>query len=590
MLAAMESAVTRFAAAVLGATGLAACTADPDVTAAAGREAIFYGDPDEGHGSVVEIVALAQCSGALVAPTVVLTAHHCLAGSRGRDWTVLVGERPPLWDAARGREVVLPEDVDDRVAEDLALLVLAGDPGLPSYVPAADLGALAVGDEVTVVGYGLDERGDSGYRQRGAMTVAEIFPLSLTLVGDAYPYSGDSGGPIFDQRGQVIGVVSRGWDGGVIVGRVDAHRWFLDDVLRENRGCVQGDPERCDGLDNDCDGEVDPGCSALGGPCASSESCVEGECRDVHGDRICTEACDPRGSAGCWTGAYCAAVGCGDGEGLCRPGAAGRGAAGDACDDDLDCASLTCLEVGGRARCTTACRVDALECGLDETCAAIAGGCGACVPAAESAAGRGLGEPCAGDGGCRDGLDCVTDWPHRYCSRECDDGSGCPATMHCRESTGLCVRGPAGALGDPCAEDSDCASGPCWIAGEGLGACTDACRPGVTCPEGYSCDFDVRVCAPWDAVLGAPCGEAAGGAGCVVGECFVLEGEGLCSRPCDLACPSGFDCVDADGERWCRPVARPAASGCACAAAGASPGPERRDGPARFRRLLDVSP
>jgi hypothetical protein len=475
---------------------------------------------------------------------------------------------------AEGLSVVLPEDEGEQTAEDIALLVTWEDAPLEPVPAASDIDEDdLIESEVTVVGFGLDENEEGGVRKQGEMTVVGVHPLDIWLEGDAYPSFGDSGGAVLDERGQVVGVISRGGDGSVIVARVDAHRWFLDPVLRREGGCVPGDPEVCDGRDNDCDGVTDPGCSRPGEPCESDDVCVEGSCEEVAGERVCTVACTPGAPGGCWSGAYCWESECG--VGLCRSGTQGERAAGEPCDDDTDCETLLCRDVGsGERRCSRRCAIDALQCGGGEVCAAWQGDCGVCVPEELSSTPRGLGEPCAAGEECRTGLVCADDPPLRYCSRPCEAHGDCPSPgMHCRHEAGLCVVGDLAPLGRSCVSDDDCDSGLCGATADGVGYCTETCRPGVICPAGQSCDFEAGVCTPYGPVAGQRCDGPDGEAECSVGECVHDGDEARCAVPCGLCCPSGFECLDLESGSACWPLAPEAApaAGCSCAAVGSWP-------------------
>jgi secreted trypsin-like serine protease len=168
------------------------------------------------------------CSGALIAPGLVLSAAHCV--SPGADYKIVLydaARQPQLRDVVR---VAIHPGFDmraisgHRASADVALLQLAS--ALPGKCPAA-IGApadpLAAGQDFTVAGIGVARRGDgkSGGTVRAAQLVATGRPgrLQIRLVDPATNNAaeglggctGDSGGPVTqDQGGRpvVIGVVS----------------------------------------------------------------------------------------------------------------------------------------------------------------------------------------------------------------------------------------------------------------------------------------------------------------------------------------------------------------------------------------------
>jgi len=254
----------------LSMTWIPACGADAEVERIATRaDAIYGGVPDDDAARSPAVVGVRldlagtsyeRCSGALVAPNVVLTARHCVTpmlnggtvgcDARGRsddgphfgaspaDPTrlhVFVGDRvvmsrpfaTPPYAVTR---VVHP---DSRVVcdSDVALLVLARS--VPDVTPLPmrlDAGA-AAGERVSVVGFGHSDRGGvlPGTRMRrddvpvlaiGPMG-AVVDPTTRAARGPLGPNefetgkgscSGDSGGPAIARDGGVLGVASRGGD------------------------------------------------------------------------------------------------------------------------------------------------------------------------------------------------------------------------------------------------------------------------------------------------------------------------------------------------------------------------------------------
>jgi secreted trypsin-like serine protease len=180
--------------------------------------------------SVVTIVGSRGnfCSGALIAPTLVLSAAHCVGpGATYKIVAYDAKRQPTLLDV---RRVAVHPDFNiksilaHRASADIALLQLAapmpGKSPMPIGAPSAPITA---GRRFMIAGIGVTRRGDgkSGGTIRAATLTATGHPGSLQIrlvdpaTGNARDglgaCTGDSGAPVFEEQNGgsiIVGVVS----------------------------------------------------------------------------------------------------------------------------------------------------------------------------------------------------------------------------------------------------------------------------------------------------------------------------------------------------------------------------------------------
>jgi V8-like Glu-specific endopeptidase len=255
--------ILRSSALALAALGVMGCSAEVDGNSTVETDVplgtdtkIFGGEDDDDPASLGSVVALKVgmggtyelCSGALVAPNVVLTARHCVANSitttvscdenaqstNGRHVDgeqnpgaigVYTGASPKFGQKSQavGKAIVAPKG-DYLCDSDIALVVL--DRAIENVEPIAvrlDAG-VSPGETVRSVGYGQNDKSmplGTRFRKTGVAVLAmgSAISKSRTALG-SHEFEvgrsicqGDSGGPaISEDTGAVVGVVSRGGD------------------------------------------------------------------------------------------------------------------------------------------------------------------------------------------------------------------------------------------------------------------------------------------------------------------------------------------------------------------------------------------
>jgi hypothetical protein len=194
---------------------------------------------------------------------------------------------------------------------DIGVLILAEDaPVAPVPLYGAALPADMVGRTTRVVGFGLNDQGETGSRRSGTARVAAVEAGTFSIVAaPGMSCSGDSGGPLFlevDGAERVVGVTSYG-DLACTRGtntRIDVHAAFVQAILDE---VAQAPPTRAsldlttvDACSVRCGGHADCplGMACVAQPGGEKSCAVAGlvagrfgaDCTGSGGDQLCVKA------------------------------------------------------------------------------------------------------------------------------------------------------------------------------------------------------------------------------------------------------------------------------------------------------------
>lgn len=302
------------------------------------EEAIKGGYEDTGDTNVVGIFNIKEgflCSGSLIAPNVVLTAHHCVSpildetAAGGVDCqktrfdksfdptSFIVTTKQDLRDATgdiRVRQILTPDD-PSVCGTDQAIMILDKnmDPSEATpLVPRVDV-SIVPNDVYYAIGYGAIEDDEMG---TGAGERRRRDDLLVNCVGDGCPSAidkpvvaptewqgqegicgGDSGGPALDSLNRVIGVTSRG--GVECTTPVYGHVFGLGQWIKDTTVFAAGlggypAPAWATGWPTDPDYSF-----PIGGACQKPEDCASSRCFN----QVCTRLCNA--AAPCGEGFTC---------------------------------------------------------------------------------------------------------------------------------------------------------------------------------------------------------------------------------------------------------------------------------------------
>jgi V8-like Glu-specific endopeptidase len=210
------------------------------------------GSPASSYAEAVMInMGGGYCSGALIAPRVVLTAGHCTVGKSS--FQVVAPYASPQQSASssvgKNFDYTSTSQNLDPNQHDVGVIILDTPIDIPHYLKIAS-GPLADGSQVINIG-----RVDDGQLSQSelfvgqAVTVtngkAQGFPYSYTASEIIQP--GDSGGPVVIPGGAprtVVAVNSAGDGQTQILARVDlVAQWLLDEVNAASSGSTQPPPQ-----------------------------------------------------------------------------------------------------------------------------------------------------------------------------------------------------------------------------------------------------------------------------------------------------------------------------------------------------------
>ncbi|MGO9836518.1 MAG: trypsin-like serine protease [Polyangiaceae bacterium] len=264
------------------------------------------GAPDNGDDPAVIALDVAGrlCSGALIAPDVVITARHCvsalvgpvecpakgaqIAGSTpARSVRILLGDDvSSAVERATGRALVVPP-TDSLCGADIALVLLDEPVDDVQPLTVRPTGA-ANGDRVKSIGFGRFRGAGASMTKLVRDQVLVLGTTSAELLVAEAPCDKDGcGGPAIDETsGEIVGVASRSVPGASMASnaytRADAFFNLIENALA---GSVFSTAEGAGVL------KAKKGSPDLGANCVRGADCSAGACVTVGVQRYCSRSC-----------------------------------------------------------------------------------------------------------------------------------------------------------------------------------------------------------------------------------------------------------------------------------------------------------
>lgn len=243
---------------LLLAGGLVTACSGGDEGNIAGRgSSIVGGTQDNGDPSVVGIVAFRDehngdsCTGTVIAPTIILTAAHCVSPPDYTPVQTLVFPTPTISGATRASALAIKESHVHplyvplgRNTYDVAVIVLAQPTSLTPIPYNHSMFDAPVGTMARAVGYGRTVDGvesSGGTKYQAQVPISGSDPTTITAgTATTTQCHGDSGGPLFLDLGAGETIVGITWrtvnddgtcSGGNINTRVDSVTSFIDQYV-----------------------------------------------------------------------------------------------------------------------------------------------------------------------------------------------------------------------------------------------------------------------------------------------------------------------------------------------------------------------